>query len=104
MPARRKPLSKWWKQLSSILPAVLAPTLAVIATVAELVLGVALILGVFKRPVAWARVILLGLFAGAMISSFGVKAPLSYSVFVDLAASFALCAWPATPNLPQEGH
>jgi uncharacterized membrane protein YphA (DoxX/SURF4 family) len=91
-------------KVNSFLPGVLAPTLAVIATAAESVLGVALILGVFRRPVAWASAVLLALFAGAMILSFGIKAPLSYSVFVDLAAAFALCAWPATPNLSQGGH
>ena len=91
-------------KVNSFLPAVLAPTLAVIATAAESVLGVALILGVFTRPVAWASTILLVLFAGAMTLSFGIKAPLNYSVFVDLAAAFALGAWPATANRSQRGH
>jgi len=65
------------------------------ATVAEALLGVALILGVFRRPVAWASAIVLALFAGAMTLSFGIKAPLNYSVFADVAAAFALGAWPA---------
>ena len=91
-------------KVNSFLPAILAPTLAVIATAAELALGVALILGVFRRPVAWASVILLALFAGAMTVSFGIKAPLGYSVFGDLAAAFALGAWPATRHLSQRGH
>src|SRR6516162_7392269 len=91
-------------KVNSFLPAVLAPTLAVIATAAELVLGVALILGVFTRPAAWASTILLALFAGAMTLSFGIKAPLNYSVFVDLAAAFALGAWPGTANRSQGGH
>jgi uncharacterized membrane protein YphA (DoxX/SURF4 family) len=91
-------------KVNSFLPAVLAPTLAGIATAAELVLGVALILGVFTRPVAWASTILLALFAGAMTVSFGIKAPLNYSVFVDLAAAFALGAWPATANRSPKGR
>jgi len=90
-------------KVNSFMPAVLAPTLAVIATAAELVLGVALILGIFTRPVAWASTILLALFAGAMILSFGIKAPLNYSVLVDLAAALALGAWPATANRTQGG-
>jgi len=49
-------------KVNSFLPAVLAPTLAVTATAAELVLGVALILGVYTRPAAWASTILLALF------------------------------------------
>ena len=65
------------------------------ATVAEALLGVALILGVFRRPVAWASAIVLALFAGAMTLSFGIKAPHNYSVFADVAAAFALGAWPA---------
>ena len=91
-------------KVNSFVPAVLAPTLAVIATAAEFMLGVALILGVFRRPVAWASALLLALFAGAMTLSFGIKAPLNYSVFVDLAAAFALSAWPAKPHLSQGGH
>jgi len=35
----------------------------------------ALVLAVFRRPVAWASAVLLALFAGAMTLSFGIKAP-----------------------------
>jgi hypothetical protein len=41
---------------------------------------------------------LLVLFAGSMTLSFGIKAPLNYSVLVDAAAAFALSVWPATRN------
>jgi uncharacterized membrane protein YphA (DoxX/SURF4 family) len=68
------------------------------ATAAETLLGVALILGVFPRLVAWATAALLGLFAVAMTASFGIKAPLNLSVFVDAAAAFLLAAWPRTWN------
>ncbi len=81
-------------KVNGFLPAVFAPALAVIATGAEGLLGLALILGVFPRPVAWASAALLGLFAVAMTLSFGIKAPLNYSVFVDAAAAFVLGAWP----------
>lgn len=77
------------------MPSSLAPTLAVIATAAEGLLGIALILGIFRRPVAIASAVLFALFAGAMTLSFGVKAPLDYSVFVDFAAAFILSVWPA---------
>jgi hypothetical protein len=72
-----------------------APALAVTVTGAEGLLGLALVLGVFRRPVAWASAALLGLFAVAMTLSFGIKAPFNYSVFVDAAAAFVLGAWPA---------
>jgi putative oxidoreductase len=85
-------------KVNSFLPSALAPILAIIATAAEALLGVALILGVFRRSVAWASAIVLALFASAMTSSLGIKAPLNYSVFADVAAAFALAAWPAPPN------
>ena len=70
--------------------AILAPGLAVFAT--EFALGLALLLGIWRRPVAWASCGLLTLFALAMTFSFGVKAPLNYSVFVDAAAALLLAA------------
>jgi len=81
------------------LPSALAPALAIIATAAEALLGITLILGIFRRPVAFASAALFALFAGAMTVSFGVKAPLNYSVFVDAAAALMLSVWPATPTL-----
>lgn len=86
-------------KVNSFLPAVFAPALAVIATAAELSLGIALLLGVFPRPVAWLSAVLLALFAGAMTLSFGIKAPLNFSVFADSAAALLLGFWPATPTL-----
>jgi putative oxidoreductase len=85
-------------KVNSFLPGAVAPPLAIMATVAEALLGVALILGVFRRPVAWASAIVLALFAGAMTLSFGIKAPLNLSVFADVAAAFALGAWPTAPK------
>jgi putative oxidoreductase len=73
-------------KVNSFLPSSFAPALAVIATAAEGLLGIAFILGIFRRNVA---------FAGAMTLSFGVKAPLNFSVFVDFAAAFILGVWPA---------
>jgi uncharacterized membrane protein YphA (DoxX/SURF4 family) len=84
-------------QVNSFLPAAVAPALAVVATVAELALGLALLLGVWPRLVAWATCGLLTLFAVAMTFSFGAKAPLNFSVFVAAAAALLLAAWPRTP-------
>jgi putative oxidoreductase len=82
-------------KVNGFLPSSLAPTLAVVATAAESLLGIALILGIFRRPVAFASAALFALFAGAMTLSFGVKAPLNFSVFVDFGAAFLLGVWPA---------
>jgi putative oxidoreductase len=85
-------------KVNSFLPSSLAPALAIIATAAEAVLGIGLILGIFPRPVAFASAALFALFAGAMTLSFGIKAPLNFSVFVDFAAAFILGVWPATKS------
>ena len=84
-------------RVNGVLPATLAPALAVVATAAEIVLGVALLLGVYRRAVAWAAAGLFVTFAVAMSLSFGVKAPLNYSVFADAAAALLLGAWTTTP-------
>lgn len=77
-------------QLNPWAPAALVPTLAWVSTVAELVLGVALILGLFTRWAALLSGILLLLFAGGMTVGTGVKAALNASVFSAAAAAFAL--------------
>ena len=69
-------------KVNSFLPSALAPALAIVATAAEALLGITLILGIFRRPVAFASAALFALFAVAMTVSFGVKAPLNFSVFV----------------------
>jgi putative oxidoreductase len=83
-------------KVNSFLPGALAPSLAVVATAAEALLGIALILGIFRRPVAFASAALFALFAGAMTLSFGIKAPLSFSVFVDFAAALLVAACPVS--------
>jgi hypothetical protein len=60
-------------KVNSFLPEAVVPALAVIATVAELLLGVALILGVFSRQIALATATLLTFFAIAMTLSFGIS-------------------------------
>ena len=77
-------------QLNPWAPAALIPALAWASTVAELVLGVALILGLFTRWAALLSGILLLVFAGGMSVGLGVKSALNYSVFAAAAAAFAL--------------
>ena len=81
-------------QVNSFMPAFTIPFLAWAATVAELVLGIALISGVWLRWVALGSALLLFLFGTAMAISFGLKSPLDYSVFSASAAAvlLALCA------------
>src|SRR5260221_9526157 len=86
-------------KVNSFLPSALAPALAIVATAAEALLGITLILGIFRRPVAFASAALFALFDGAMTVSFGVKAPLNFFVFVDFAAAFLLGSCPPSPKL-----
>jgi uncharacterized membrane protein YphA (DoxX/SURF4 family) len=77
-------------QLNPWAPAGLVPALAWVATGAELVLGVTLILGLFTRWSALLSGILLLLFAGGMSVGTGLKSALNASVFSAAAAAFAL--------------
>jgi uncharacterized membrane protein YphA (DoxX/SURF4 family) len=77
-------------QLNPWAPAALVPTLAWAATAAELVLGVALLLGLFIRWSALLSGILLLLFASGMSMGTGIKSALNASVFSAAAAAFAL--------------
>ena len=79
-------------QLNPWAPAALIPPLAWGATGAELVLGVALILGLFTRWAALLSGLLLLLFAGGMSVGTGLKSALNASVFSAAAAAFALVA------------
>jgi uncharacterized membrane protein YphA (DoxX/SURF4 family) len=74
------------------LPQTLYPLMASTATAAEIVFGLALILGLFTRVVAFLSGILLLTFALAMAFSLGVKAPLDLSVFSASAGGFLLAA------------
>jgi putative oxidoreductase len=77
-------------EVNSFMPASTVPFLAWSATAAELFLGVALILGIWRRWVAWGSALLLMLFGTAMAISFGIKNPLDYSVFSAAAAALLL--------------
>ncbi len=88
---------QYTRQLNPWAPAALIPTLAWAATGAELVLGVALVLGLFTRWAALLSGILLLIFAGGMSMGTGLKSALNYSVFSAAAAAFALVVLGAGP-------
>jgi len=77
-------------EVNSFMPAVTIPFLAWAATVGELSLGLALILGVWRRHVAFGSAALLALFGTAMAISLGIKSPLDYSVFSASAGALLL--------------
>jgi putative oxidoreductase len=71
-------------------PAALLPALGWTATIAEIILGVLLILGLFTRVAGLGSGLPTLCFALAMSFTLGVHAPLNYAVFVCSAASFLL--------------
>lgn len=88
--ARFAAFVRYTAEVNAFLPASCAPVLAVIATIAELALGLALIGGVWPRAVALASAALLAVFGAAMALSAGIKSPLDYSVFSASAAALLL--------------
>ena len=68
-------------KLNWFLPAAMIPALAIIATVAEIIFGLLLILGWKTRITALLSGVLLIVFALTMTMALGVKAPLNESVF-----------------------
>jgi len=84
-------------KINWFVPQAAVPVLARTATLAELLLGLALILGLYVRFAAVLSGILLLLFAVPMTFALGVKAPLNYSVFSASASAFLLAV---CSNLP----
>ena len=82
--------TRYTAQVNSFMPASTIPYLAWIATIAETLLGVALLIGIWPRYVALASALLLAFFGVAMAISFGIKSPLDYSVFSASAAALLL--------------
>jgi len=80
------------------MPAFIIPVLAWAATIAELSLGILLILGLWTRWVALSAAALLFLFAISMAISFGLKSPLDYSVFSASAGALLLALYPGRVN------
>ena len=77
-------------KLNWFMPSASIPTLAWASTCAEILLGVALILGAFTRVAAFLSGSLLLLFALVMTFALGLEAPLSFSVFSASAGAFLL--------------
>jgi putative oxidoreductase len=86
-------------QVNSFMPAFMIPFLAWAATAAELTLGIALIVGIWPRWVAFGATTLLLLFGSAMAISFGIKSPLDYSVFSASAAALLLASRQSEPDI-----
>ena len=80
-------------KLNPLLPTTMIPALAWIATIAEVVLGIMLIVGVWPRWIAIASALLLALFGLDMSVSLGMKAPLDYSVFSASAGALLLALY-----------
>src|SRR5215469_13010456 len=73
------------------------PLMAWAATAAEMLFGIALIIGLFTRVMAVLSGILLLTFALVMTFSLGIKAPLDFSVFSASAGAFLLAAFDQYP-------
>ena len=82
--------TQYTAKLNPWAPAALVPVLAWAATGAEIMLGLALIAGLFTEAVALASGALLLLFGVAMTIGTGFKSALDASVFSAAAAAFAL--------------
>jgi uncharacterized membrane protein YphA (DoxX/SURF4 family) len=101
-----KPFVDHTRLLTFYLPQSLAPVAAIFATLAEVVLGVWLLVGWRTGVAAYASAALLLTFALSMTFAVGVKNPLNYATFTAVAAALALAvlntspARPASPTKP----
>jgi len=84
-------------KLNWFAPMAVIPALAWAATFAEVLLGLALVLGFFTRVAALLSGLMLLLFALTMTFALGVKAPLDFSVFSASAGAFLLAAYHKYP-------
>jgi putative oxidoreductase len=92
---------RYTAQVNSFMPAFTIRFLAWAATVAELLLGLALVFGLWIRWTSVASAVLLALFGTAMAISFGFKSPLDYSVFSASAAGLLLALVAGDRNSPR---
>ena len=84
-------------RLNWFLPHALIPPLAVIATCAEIVLGLLLLAGWHTRIAALCSALLLTAFGLTMTLALGIKAPLNFSVFSAAGGSLLLATCPTYP-------
>ena len=78
------------QKINPWLPNFIIPTIGILATTAEFVFAICLIVGFKTKLFAQLSGILLLLFALSMTFSIGIKSPLNFSVFTASAAAFAL--------------
>lgn len=78
--------------LNWFLPAAIIPVVGWIATTAEVVIAIGLLVGWQLRYFALAAGVLLTIFAVSMCAAVGPKPPLDYSVFSAAAAAYLLFA------------
>ena len=76
--------------LNWFVPKAMIPALAAVDTAIELALGIALLLGIYQRIVAWSSAALLTAFALTMTLALGIVAPISYSVFTAVGGALLL--------------
>ena len=76
--------------VNSFLPAPIIPALAWTATALEILFGLGLIVGIYKRFMALGSSLLLLSFALAMTISFGIRSALDYSVYSASSAALLL--------------
>ena len=87
-----QPFIDYVSKLNWFAPPASTPILAWAATVAEVVLGIGLLIGWQLRWFALAAGLLLLSFAITMTLALGVKAPLDFSVFAAAGGAFLLAA------------
>ena len=83
--------------LNWFLPAGVIPLIGAVATGAEIILGVLLLVGWHTRTAALLSGILLTMFGVAMTIALGIKAPLDFSVFTAAGGAFLLATCQAFP-------
>lgn len=85
------------RSMTTFLPGSLAPTLAVLATVAEVTLGTALLLGIPLRLSALAAALLLGIYGTSMMILLPPAEQFHYNVFVLSAGMLAVATVHRSP-------
>lgn len=84
-------------RLNWYLPTGLILPLGIIATAAELIFGLLLLIGWHTRAAALLSALLLLTFAGAMTLALGIKAPLNYAVFTGIGGALLLANFERLP-------
>jgi uncharacterized membrane protein YphA (DoxX/SURF4 family) len=78
------------RQINAFLPAAIIPSLALVETIIEGALGLAMLIGWKVRTAAWGSMLLLLTFVTAMTISFGFPSQFAYAVLVMAAGAWLL--------------